>query len=141
MSKTLTELFVDQFRLCKLKPTETVAVISELGQKQDYVEAAVQAARAVGAGAVALTATELSHAALPPVQPASRGVVALLAGAAECDMVVDVTVGGLIHSDVRTRITGRGKRMLFVAEPPEVLERLMGSDDLRQRVQYAGSKL
>ena len=40
MSKNLCELFVDQFHLCKLKPTETVAIISEIGKKNDYVDAA-----------------------------------------------------------------------------------------------------
>ncbi len=141
MSRSLTDLFTEQLKLCKLKSSEIVAVISELGEKQPYVDAAAAAARSLGAGVIVLTATELSHAALPPVKPANRGVTALLAAAAESDLVIDVTVGGLIHSDVRTRITGRGKRMLFVAEPSEVLDRLIGSDEIRSRVQYAGSKL
>ena len=141
MSRSLTDLFTDQLKLCKLQPSEIVAVISELGEKQPYVDAAAAAARSLGAGVIVLTATELSHASLPPVKPANRGVPALLAAAAESDLVIDVTVGGLIHSDVRTRITGRGKRMLFVAEPPEVLDRLIGSDEIRSRVLHAGSKL
>lgn len=141
MSNSLTELFTRQFQLCKLKPTETVAVICEMGQKQDYVEAAVAAARSIGAGSLVLTASSLSNPSLPPYAPDGREVPALLAAAGECDMVVDVTVGGLIHSDVRLRITGNGKRMLFVAEPAEVLDRLMGDSDLRARVEAASGIL
>ncbi len=141
MPQTLRELFVEQFRLCKLQPTETIAVISEVGKKTEYVEAAVSAARDLGAGALVLTASSLSHPLLPPYTADGREVPALLAAAAECDFVVDVTVEGLIHSDVRTRITGNGKRMLFVAEPDNVLERLIGSVDLRRVVEDAGARL
>lgn len=143
MPKTLRELFVDQYRLCKLSPDETVAVISEQGQKADYVDAAVAAARDVGAGALVLTASSLSHPELPPHEADGREIGALLAAAAESDLVIDVTVGGLIHSDVRTRITGHGKRMLFVAEPASVLERLMsdGNGELRSTVEAGGRLL
>lgn len=141
MSSLLTELFKRQYALCQLQPTETVAVICELGQKQEYVEAAVAAARSIGAGALVLTASSLSNPNLPPYRADGREVPALLAAAGECDLVIDVTVGGLIHSDVRTRITGQGKRMLFVAEPSEVLDRLMGDQELRTRVDQAAGIL
>lgn len=141
MSKNLRELFVMQLNLCKLKPHETVAVISELGKKDEYVNAAVDAARDVGAAALVLTASSLSNPVLPPYRNDSREIPALLAGASECDLVIDVTVGGLIHSDVRTRITGNGKRMLFVAEPADVLERLIGTEDLRASAESGARKL
>ena len=141
MSKTLQELFIEQFRLCAVKPTETVAVISEVGKKAEYVDAAVSAARSLGAGTLVLTASSLSAPLLPPYEGDGREIPALLAAAGECDFVVDVTEEGLIHSDVRTRITGAGKRMLFVAEPANVLERLMGSEELRTTVEAGGRKL
>ncbi|WP_233804902.1 hypothetical protein [Paraburkholderia sp. HP33-1] len=141
MSQSLLELFTRQFRLCKLQPTEMVAIISEHGRKQEYVDAAVGAARQIGAGSLVLTASSLSSPSLPPYESDGREVGALLAAAGECDLVIDVTVGGLIHSDVRTRITGNGKRMLFVAEPAPVLERLMGNDTLRGQVDAAGEVL
>jgi 2,5-dihydroxypyridine 5,6-dioxygenase len=141
MSKNLRELFVDQLHLCKLKPTETVAVISELGKKNEYVNAAVESARSLGAAAVVLTASSLSNPLLPPSESDGREIPALLAAASQCDLVVDVTVGGLIHSDVRTRITGNGKRMLFVAEPPDVLERLIGNQELRTSAEIGARKL
>lgn len=141
MPKTLTENFVEQFKLCAVTAGEQVAVIAELGEKDEYVAAAVAAARQLGASALVLHASSLSNPNLPPYQADGREVAALLAAAGECDFVVDATVGGLIHSDVRMRITGNGKRMLFVAEPNDVLERLMGSGELRTSVENAGSKL
>jgi 2,5-dihydroxypyridine 5,6-dioxygenase len=142
MTRELLLLFVEQFRRCAVVPSETIAVIAELGAKRDYVEAAVGAAQILGADAIVLEAPRLSHPNLPPF-PKSRsaGVSALISAAAECDFVVDVTVGGLIHSDVRTRITGRGKRMLFVAEPPEILERLAGNPEIRAQVDAGAERL
>ncbi|WP_168704100.1 hypothetical protein [Gordonia paraffinivorans] len=141
MPKTLTENFVEQFKLCKVDASETVGIIAELGQKEDYVAAAVAAARQLGASALVLHASSLSNPNLPPYEADGREVPALLAAAGECDIVIDVTVGGLIHSDVRTRITGNGKRMLFVAEPNDVLERLAGNVELREQVEAGGDKL
>ena len=141
MSKNLRELFVDQFHLCKLKPTETVAIVSEIGKKNDYVDAAVESARSLGAAALVLTASSLSNPVLPPYDSDGREIPALLAAASECDLVVDVTVGGLIHSDVRTRIIGAGKRMLFVAEPADVLERLIGTEELRASAEDGARRL
>lgn len=141
MSRSLTENFVKQFELCKVTPGEVVAIIAELGQKEEYVQASVAAARQLGASALVLHASSLSSPMLPPYEPDGREVAALLAAAGEADFVVDCTVGGLIHSDVRTRITGNGKRMLFVAEPNDVLERLMSSEDLKASVSAAGDVL
>lgn len=141
MPRTLTENFVEQFKRCALTSDESVAIIAELGHKDEYVDAAVAAARQLGASALVLHASSLSNPHLPPYVSDGREVPALLAAAGECDFVVDVTVEGLIHSDVRTRITGNGKRMLFVAEPNDVLERLMGHEDLRATVEAGGKKL
>lgn len=141
MPHSLTENFVKQFELCKVVPGEVVAVIAELGQKDDYVAASVAAARQLGASALVLHASSLSSPMLPPYEADGREVAALLAAAGEADFVVDCTVGGLIHSDVRTRITGNGKRMLFVAEPNDVLERLMGGEDVKASVSAAGDVL
>lgn len=141
MPKSLRQLFSEQYRLCKLTANETVAVIAEHGRKQEYIEAAVAAAQDAGAGVLVLSASSLSQPSLPPYESDGREVPALLAAAGECDLVIDVTVGGLIHSTVRTRITSQGRRMLFVAEPADVLERLMGSDALRSAVEAGGSRL
>ena len=141
MAKDLTLLFIEQFQRCKLTAAEMVAVIAELGAKQAHVQAAVRAAQSIGAGVLVLEASSLSHPNLLPQQAGGREVAVLLAAASECDLVIDLTVGGLIHSDVRTRIVGKGKRMLFVAEPADVLERLAGTPDIRELVEAGARRL
>lgn len=135
MSDTLTSLFKDQLLLCGVKEGNLVGIISEYGKKEDYVAAVVAASHAIGASAVVLTASSLSRPDLPPYDPAlGPDIPALLSAAAECDMIIDVTVEGLIHSTVRTRITGAGRRMLFVAEPADVLRRLKSTPEIKKRV-------
>ena len=73
MPRTLTENFVEQFKLCKLQAGESVAVIAELGEKEEYVAAAVAAARQLGAGALVLHASSLSNPNLPPYTTDGRG--------------------------------------------------------------------
>ncbi len=141
MTMSLTELFVKQYKLCSLDDKQTVAVIFEYGHKSEYVDAAVAAARAMGAGVLVLGASSLSSPTLPPYTSDGREVPALLSAAGECDLVIDLTVGGLIHSNVRTSIIGKGKRMLFVAEPADVLERLMGDEELRANIDAAADIL
>jgi 2,5-dihydroxypyridine 5,6-dioxygenase len=139
MTVTLHHLFVKQFNLCAVREGELVGVIAESDQKSQYVEAAVAAARSMGAATVVLMASSLSQPVLPPVKSrADKEVRALLLAAGACDLIVDVTVGGLIHSEVRTQIIGNGHRMLFVAEPADVLERLQGTLELKDRVEEAG---
>lgn len=108
MTMSLTELFIKQYQLCGLTDKETVGVIYELGKKTEYVEAAVAAARSLGAGALVLGASSLSNPTLPPYTSDGREVPALLAGAGNCDLVIDVTVGGLIHSSVRVGVFSDG---------------------------------
>ena len=141
MPRTLTENFVEQFRLCKVH-----AERDRRRHRRTRREGGVR--RGCGRSRPPARRRRAGAARIQPVQPKlppyaadGREVPALLAAAGECDFVVDVTVGGLIHSDVRTRITGNGKRMLFVAEPNDVLERLMGGAELRSVVEGGGTKL
>jgi 2,5-dihydroxypyridine 5,6-dioxygenase len=136
----LKQLFDAELRLCKLAPHETVAIIAEAGCKQAYVGAAMAAAHELGATAYAVTLDELSAPLLPPVANGNdgRAIAAVVAATEPAHFVLDVTRGGLIHSTVRMQILGKGKRMLFVAEPPAVLQRLFPSADVTRRVDQAG---
>lgn len=141
MAKNLTQLFVEQFGRCKLSDTETVGIIAERHIKEAHLDAAVHAAQLLGAAVAVLEAPSLSHCQLPPPSRASREVSVLLQAAAHCDLVIDLTLGGLIHSDVRTRIVGNGKRMLFVAEGADILERLASDGAVRANVESGAARL
>ena len=45
----LPELFKKQFQLCNVKPGETIAIVSDLGTREEYIHAAFAAADALGA--------------------------------------------------------------------------------------------
>ena len=45
----LPALFKKQFELCKIKPGETIAIVSDLGTRQEYIHAAFAAADELGA--------------------------------------------------------------------------------------------
>ena len=45
----LTMLFKKQFDLCNVKPGETIAIVSDLGARREYYEAAFAAADEIGA--------------------------------------------------------------------------------------------
>ena len=129
-----------QLKLCKVKPTETVAVISELGKKNDYVNAAHRfrsKPRRWCAGANCIKSLQFGAAALPREARNSRARGRFKVGH-----------GGRHHG----RRPGafrcphayhwRGQaNYLFVAEPAEVLERLMGTEELRTSASSGAAKL
>src|SRR5215203_3925575 len=45
----MTQLYVEQFRLSAVKPGETIAIVSGLGTRREYIQAAFAAAEALGA--------------------------------------------------------------------------------------------
>src|SRR5215467_7896706 len=45
----LTQLFRQQLELCKVKPGETIAIVSDLGTRRDYIQSAFAAADELGA--------------------------------------------------------------------------------------------
>ena len=44
----MTSLFKKQFELCKVKPGETIAIVSDLGTRREYIQAAFAAADEIG---------------------------------------------------------------------------------------------
>ena len=52
----MARLYRQQFELCALKPGETVAIVSDLGTRREYVQAAFAAADELGARTVAFPA-------------------------------------------------------------------------------------
>lgn len=57
------------------------------------------------------------------------------------DFVVDLTIGGLIHSEQRAEIRGSGTRILLIKEPPDALARLIPTEERRDRIDRAVARL
>ncbi|MDF0546100.1 leucyl aminopeptidase [Sphingobium sp. H39-3-25] len=130
----LVATFQDELRLCGVGPGCVVAALSEGQDRQDYAQATMIAAGALGAQAF--------HVNLPrrtgPDSPVAgnRPVIEMLKRA---DLVLDFL--GLLFSHEQNEILASGTRMLMVLEPLHVLRQLAPDADLRRRVELAGTML
>jgi 2,5-dihydroxypyridine 5,6-dioxygenase len=136
----LASLFRDAFVNCDVVPGETVAVVSGPTTPPGYVDAALAAAAVLGARPFGI--------ALPGVdRPADQvlgggeiyGVTGLsnLSPAVEALKLVDFAIDftALLHSAEHEAILAAGTRMLWITEPPEILQRMYPSPTLKARVQ------
>ncbi|TYL51766.1 hypothetical protein FXB39_08325 [Nocardioides sp. BGMRC 2183] len=126
----LVELFRQELELCKVTQGEELVILSEPSSRSEYVEAAFAAGQQLGARVLQATLPGGSPVPLPSSRTGSGAgltslddsplALSLLQGA---DMVLDLTNEGFIHTESLGKILGAGTRMLFVADPPEVLAR------------------
>lgn len=136
----LAELFRRAFIGCQVAPGETVGIVDGPQSPPGYADACRVAATVLGARAFVIT---VSSTARPFGDVSGAGEIYGATGlsglrpAVEalklCDFVVDLVV--LLHSAEQEEVLHSGTRMLMITEPPEILERLFPTDDLRRRVE------
>ncbi|MDO8363089.1 MAG: peptidase M29 [Actinomycetota bacterium] len=133
--------FADHLARCALQPGELVAVLSESQSRPVLVETARLAAQSLGGRVfdVVVPTPPSTHAVPIRSTGASQAVAghrAVIAALAACDLIIDCTVEGLLHSPDLGRIQADGARVLMISnEHPEVFERLQWDADLPRRVQ------
>ncbi|MBY0147517.1 leucyl aminopeptidase [Neobacillus niacini] len=132
----MVSLFKKELALCKLKPTETMAVLTSGEIRADYAKAFLTAASQIGANAFELK--------LPPVKNASKdtfGITPLTDNrvAVEClkkaDLVIDLVL--LLFSKEQLELQDAGVRILLVVEPFDVIKRMFPKESDKERVLYA----
>ncbi|CAL9641827.1 2,5-dihydroxypyridine 5,6-dioxygenase [Streptomyces sp. enrichment culture] len=143
----LVELFRKELELCKVTAGESLVILAEPASRSEYVEAAFAAALALKAHVIQATLPGGSPVPLPSSRTGSGAgltslddnplALSLLQGA---DMVLDLTNEGFIHTESLGKILGANTRMLFVADPPEVLARNLPTAEDKDRVR-AGAAL
>jgi len=138
--------FVEVFGLCKIRPGEVVAILSETQSRPVLVELAELALIQMGARAFHVRMPTPRLATSIPVRSTGASqaigelqpVVQMLA---DCNVVIDCTVEGLLHSPERAKILSKGTRIFMISnEHPEILERLKPSPALQEKC-VAGAKL
>lgn len=133
-------MFEEMFTaLTAVKPGETVAILSETQSRRILVDLAELALSRLGAKPfhVVLPSPRASHAA----ELRSTGTCLAISGRrqvvdalASVDLVVDVTVEGLLHTPERKDILAKGARIFMISnEHPEALERLHPDAALQAR--------
>jgi 2,5-dihydroxypyridine 5,6-dioxygenase len=147
----LTALFRRQFELCNVREGEVVAILTEPASPTAYVDASIAAAGSLGAHAIEIAVGALGFSSPTPVKGMGAGVAALsdgspvlevVAGSLErADFVIDLVRETIIHLPLRERLIAAGVRSLTIVEPPDILERMISSPEIKQAAQSVGRRL
>ncbi|WP_308259452.1 leucyl aminopeptidase [Pseudonocardia sp. H11422] len=131
-------------RLCAVNETETVAVLSQGDERQDYADAFMTAARQLGAATFHVRLPDPLPSVGPPggdgfgVTPLAGNRVGIdsLKGA---DLVIDLLF--LLFSKEQLEIQESGTRILLCVEPVAHLARMLPTPDQRRRVEVSAELL
>ena len=141
------DLWKEVLGLCKVRPGESVIVLTGETSHPQNVDSAMRSALAMGASVFRMD--------LPPVPP--RGPVSgtdrtMFLGMTpltgnrvatealkSADMILDLL--GLLHSEEQLEILAAGTRMLMVVEPPDILAKMVPVASDKRRVLAADVRL
>ncbi|MBL8378783.1 MAG: hypothetical protein JNM79_13000 [Burkholderiales bacterium] len=130
----LPALFRRQFELCKIRKGETIAIVSDLGTRTDYIQSAFAAAEDLGADIY-----ELKVNALPTWTKVGVPTIGKCKGTLEALCAADLML--IFHVPLFTawlkQVMGAGTRVLLVHDAPDDLEQLMAPKGLKEAVKYA----
>jgi 2,5-dihydroxypyridine 5,6-dioxygenase len=132
----LTRLYVEQFNLSAVKKGETIAVVSDLGTRREYVQSAFAAAEELGADIYELCVNSLpgwTRVGVPTIGQCKGTLEAVCAA----DMVVIFHVP-LFSRWLKTVMDG-GTRVLMIIDAPDQLAQLMSPPGLKEACKYAES--
>lgn len=129
----LPALFRRQFELCKLTRGETLAVVSDLSTRREYVEAAFAAADDIGADVY-----EMSVNSTPSWTKVGVPTIGRCKGTLEALCAADIVL--IFHIPLFTKwlreVMDGGTRVLMVHDAPDDLEELMSPPGLKEAIQY-----
>jgi 2,5-dihydroxypyridine 5,6-dioxygenase len=134
----LATLYCKQFELCNVKRGETVAVVSDLGTRREYVAAAFAAAEHLGADVY-----ELCVNFVPGWTKVGVPTIGQVKGTMEAVKAADVIV--IFHvplfSSWLKEVRAGGTRVLMIIDAPDDLEMLMAAPGIKEAVLYAHQRL
>lgn len=141
------ESFSTAFAASGVSEGNLVVIGAESESRAELVELSELAIQRLGARAVVIRVPSPPHADPVPIRSTGsstafdnyRDLIGALGG---CDLFVDCTVEGLLHSRARQTLLSAGTRLLMISnEHPEILERCMPDKSLRTRVDRSMAKL
>ena len=132
----LAMLYRREFELCRLKVGETIAVVSDLGTRREYVQAAFAAADDLGADVY-----ELCVNSIPSWTKVGVPTIGKCKGTLEAVSAADMLV--IFHVPLFTKwlkqVTSGGTRVLMIIDAPDDLEQLMSPPGLKEACRHAES--
>jgi 2,5-dihydroxypyridine 5,6-dioxygenase len=134
----LASLFRKEFELCNVQRGETIALLSDLNSRPDYVQAAFAAAAELGADAYEMKVNSVPSWTKVGVETigACKGTLEALAAA---DMLVCLHIP--LFTKWMKKVRDAGTRVLMVIDAPDDLEQLISPPGLKEAVVHAGKRL
>jgi len=132
----LTRLYAEEFKLSAVRKGETIAVVSDLGTRREYVHSAFAAAEELGADIYELCVNSLpgwTRVGVPTIGQCKGTLEAVCAA----DLVVIFHVP-LFSRWLKTVLDG-GTRVLMIIDSPDALAQLMSPPGLKEACKYAES--
>lgn len=132
----MVKLFKAQLELCKLKPHETMIVLTEGDIRADYGEALLLAARELDVKAFGINVPLRERRDIKRLvgRTAIAGHRPVIEALKRADLVVDLM--GMLFSHEQNEICDAGARMLFIREPFDILVKNFPTEDLRRRIEF-----
>lgn len=141
---TLTNIFHQELELCDLTADEEVAIVYQLGARESYIQAFNAACEQLGANTRKVELPGINHPMFPYGGEFIKSMdsyfeenPSLIDPLTEVDMVIAISAVDFVHSEALDPVLDSGTRLLIVAEPPAVLERMLPRESLRERVENA----
>lgn len=130
----LANLYRRQFELCKVKKGETIACVSDLSTRREYLEAAFAAADDLEADIYEMCVNNI-----PSWTKVGVATVGQCKGTLEAAMAADLIV--IFHVPLFTKwlkqVMDNGVRVLMIIDAPDDLEQLMAPPGLKEAMRYA----
>jgi 2,5-dihydroxypyridine 5,6-dioxygenase len=132
----LISLFRKQFELCRVEPGQTVAIVSDLGTRREYIEAAFAAAQEIG-----FDIYEMCVNAIPGWTSVGVPTIGKCKGTLEALMAVDMVL--IFHVPLFSKwlrdIQAKGVRVQMIIDAPDDLYQLQSPPGLKKAVLHAQS--
>ena len=130
----MTSLFRRQFELCRLAPGQTVAIVSDLGTRREYVQVAFAAAEELG-----VDIYEMCVNAIPGWTSVGVATIGKCKGTLEalmaCDMVLIFHVP--LFSKWLRQVMDNGVRVQMIIDAPDDLYQLQSPPGLKEAILHA----
>jgi 2,5-dihydroxypyridine 5,6-dioxygenase len=134
----LAMLYRREFELCKVKSGETIALVSDLATRREYIAASFAAAESIGADVY-----ELCVNSIPSWIKVGVPTIGKCKGTLEAVMAADMVV--VFHVPLFTKwlkeVMQHGTRVLMIIDAPDDLEQLMAPAGLKEAVLHADRRL
>ena len=133
------DCFEKSFLLSGVRSGNTVAIISETQSRQVLIDLSQHALQRIGAKPIQFHVPSPKLKDSIPIRStgscyAFEGYEAVLPALSACDLVIDCTVEGMLHTkELQAIIKGGGRLLMISNEHPEVLERCMPDESLKPK--------